>query len=123
VCLCGLGCLQTFDGLERPDAKGDVPRQKYLWHWRVANPDRAEHTDSAKIFPLIGKTVYIAGDCCLGSCCWNGCSKVTLAKLYIITKRRHECVEFSIVNSEREGGDRERGGGQVFMENVYRSSK
>ena len=102
-CLCGLGCLQTFDGLERPDAEGDVPPQKYLWLWRVANPNRAEHTDSAEIFPLIGKTVYIARDCCLGTCCWNGRSKVTLAKFCITAKRRHECAEFSAVTSKPSG--------------------
>jgi len=104
VCLCGLGCLQTFGGLERPDAEGDVPPQKYLWHWRVSNPNRVEHTDSAEIFPLIGKTVYFAGDCCLGTCCWNGRSKATLAKFCIIAQRRHECAEFSVVNSRPSGG-------------------
>lgn len=106
MCLCGLGRLQTFDGLERPDAEGAVSPQKYLWHWRVTNPNPEEHNDSAEIFPLIGKTVYTAGDCCLGACFWHGRSKVTLAKLCITAKRRHECAEFSIVTSKPSGGRR-----------------
>ena len=105
-CLCGLGYLQTFNGLERLHAEGDVPPLKYLWHWRVANPNRVEHTDSAEIFQLIGKTVYIADDCCLSTCCWNGRSNVILIKLCITAKRRHECAEFSIFTSKPSGDRR-----------------